>query len=203
MVVLTLGPLELRRRERTEGAAVFSSSQIGIGRPIPAAQRLNRPGFPEEPRICSHPAATYRAATRRSPSMIALSPLCTMTVRLKEPLDAGNTPTGQRVIASASLSGRLSGSLAGGSSGLAHDGPRRAWASRRAHCHQDRGRRAGSDALCRADTVRARQASIVMIAPVFETGDPRYSWLNEIQAVGKGILSADLTTLDYEICELQ
>jgi len=42
-----------------------------------------------------------------------------MTVRLKEPLDAGNTPTGQRVIAeiaSASLSGRLSGSLARGSS---------------------------------------------------------------------------------------
>lgn len=31
------------------------------------------------------------------------------------------------------------------------------------------------------------QESIVMIAPVFETGDPRYSWLNEIQAVGKGI----------------
>jgi len=31
MVVLTLGPLELRRRERTEGAAVFWSSQIGIG----------------------------------------------------------------------------------------------------------------------------------------------------------------------------
>ena len=41
------------------------------------------------------------------------------------------------------------------------------------------------------------------IAPVFETGDPRYSWLNEVQAVGKGILSADLTTLDYEICEVR
>jgi hypothetical protein len=39
------------------------------------------------------------------------------------------------------------------------------------------------------------QASIVMIAPVFETGDPRYAWLNEIQAVGKGVLSADLTRM--------
>jgi hypothetical protein len=51
--------------------------------------------------------------------MIALNPLCTMTVTLKEPLDAGNVPTGQRVIAEiagVSLSGRLSGSLAGGGS---------------------------------------------------------------------------------------
>ena len=49
--------------------------------------------------------------------MIELNPLCTMTVRLKEPLDAGNAPTGRRVIAeiaSASLAGRLRGSLAGG-----------------------------------------------------------------------------------------
>lgn len=48
--------------------------------------------------------------------MIALNPLCTMTVRLKEPLYAGDTPAGQCVIAeiaSASLEGRLSGSLAG------------------------------------------------------------------------------------------
>jgi hypothetical protein len=71
------------------------------------------------PKICSHPAATDRAATPTESSMIALNPLCTMTVTLKEPLDAGNVPTGQRVIteiADASLSGRLSGSLAGGSS---------------------------------------------------------------------------------------
>ena len=39
--------------------------------------------------------------------------------------------------------------------------------------------------------------------PVFETGDPRYSWINEVQAVGKGVLSADKTRLDYEICELR
>ncbi|HEY6791252.1 MAG TPA: DUF3237 family protein, partial [Trebonia sp.] len=51
--------------------------------------------------------------------MITLNPLCTMTVTLKAPLDAGNAPTGQRVIAeiaSASLTGRLSGTLTGGGS---------------------------------------------------------------------------------------
>jgi hypothetical protein len=31
---------------------------------------------------------------------------------------------------------------------------------------------------------------------VFETGDPRYSWINKVQAVGKGVLSADKTRLD-------
>jgi hypothetical protein len=33
------------------------------------------------------------------------------------------------------------------------------------------------------------KASIAMIAPVFETGDPRYPWINEVQAVVKGDLS--------------
>lgn len=139
--------------------------------------------------------------------MIELNPLCTMTVRLKEPLDAGIAPTGHLVIAeiaSASLSGRLNGSLAGGSSadwltmvggGLGLPDVRLAI-------------RAGDGAviLMRYSgriRFRAGQESIVMIAPVFETGDPRYTWLNEIQAVGKGTLSADLTTLDYEIYELQ
>jgi hypothetical protein len=37
----------------------------------------------------------------------------------------------------------------------------------------------------------------VYAAPRFETGDERYSWLNRIQAIGKGSLNADLS-LDYE-----
>ena len=45
--------------------------------------------------------------------------------------------------------------------------------------------------------------SIALIAPVFETRDPRCSWINEVQAVGKGVLSADKTRLDYEIYELR
>ncbi len=39
--------------------------------------------------------------------------------------------------------------------------------------------------------------------PRFETGDERYLWLNKIQAVGKGILAENGTTLTYEICEVR
>ncbi len=51
--------------------------------------------------------------------MITLVPLCTMTLMLSKPVDAGKTPAGQRMvteIASATVSGRLTGSLAGGGS---------------------------------------------------------------------------------------
>jgi Protein of unknown function (DUF3237) len=139
--------------------------------------------------------------------MITLSPLCTMTVKLKEPLYAGDTPAGQRVIAeiaSASLKGRLSGSLAGGSSAdwLTLTPGGLGFPDVRIAVRTDD----GALVLIRySGRVRFTpgQESIVMVAPVFETGDPRYSWLNGIQAVGKGILSADLATLDYEMCELQ
>ena len=47
------------------------------------------------------------------------------------------------------------------------------------------------------------EESVAFTAPVFETGDPRYQWLNVIQAAGKGIMSADLSRIDYEVCELQ
>ncbi|MBV8303244.1 MAG: DUF3237 domain-containing protein [Acidimicrobiia bacterium] len=41
------------------------------------------------------------------------------------------------------------------------------------------------------------------IAPRFETGDERYAWLNKIQAVGKGALSADFSSIEYELYELR
>jgi hypothetical protein len=47
------------------------------------------------------------------------------------------------------------------------------------------------------------QESVAFVAPVFETGDAEYLWLNEVQAVGKGALSADLSRVDYENYELQ
>jgi len=40
------------------------------------------------------------------------------------------------------------------------------------------------------------------VAPVFETGDERYEWLNRVQAVGKGILHEDLS-LNYEWYEVR
>jgi hypothetical protein len=42
----------------------------------------------------------------------------------------------------------------------------------------------------------------IYVAPRFETGDERYTWLNRIQAVGKGTLNQDLS-LDYEWYEVR
>lgn len=38
-------------------------------------------------------------------------------------------------------------------------------------------------------------------APLFETGDPRYTWLNTVQAVGKGIVTGNV--INYEIFEVR
>jgi hypothetical protein len=40
------------------------------------------------------------------------------------------------------------------------------------------------------------------VAPVFETGDERYAWLNRIQAIGRGILYEDIS-LHYEWYEVR
>lgn len=40
-------------------------------------------------------------------------------------------------------------------------------------------------------------------APLYESGDERYTWLNTIQAVAKGTLSGDARTLTYEIYEIR
>ena len=138
--------------------------------------------------------------------MITLVPLCTMTLMLSKAVDAGNTPGGQRMVAeitSATVSGRLSGSVAGGSAdwftmtagGLILPDVRVAIQT------DDRA------VVLMRYSGRLRfvpgQESVAFIAPVFETGNRHYQWLNDIQAVGKGALSADLSQIDYEIYELR
>jgi hypothetical protein len=39
-------------------------------------------------------------------------------------------------------------------------------------------------------------------APLYETGDERYAWLNKIQAVAKGSVGEGGHVLDYEIAEV-
>jgi hypothetical protein len=46
-------------------------------------------------------------------------------------------------------------------------------------------------------------AATVYSAPLYETGDERYAWLNLVQAVAKGTLSDDARRLTYEICEVR
>ncbi len=139
--------------------------------------------------------------------MLTLVPLCTMTMTLAPAVSAGSAPVGQRMVTAitgATVSGRLSGSLAGGGSadwftmtsgGLVLPDVRLAIRT------DDR-----AVVLVRYSG-RLRfmpgQESPAYIAPVFETGDAEYLWLNEVQAVGKGALSADLSTVEYEIYELR
>jgi hypothetical protein len=47
------------------------------------------------------------------------------------------------------------------------------------------------------------EESVAIVAPVFETGDQRYEWLNSVQAAAKGVMSADLSRMEYEVFELQ
>lgn len=44
-------------------------------------------------------------------------------------------------------------------------------------------------------------ANVAFVAPTFETSDPRYAWLNGIQAVGRGTKTGELT-VSYEFYEL-
>ena len=138
--------------------------------------------------------------------MITLEPLCTMTLRVNTPRDAGSAPTGRRIVSElvgAELTGRLSGQMVGTSSadwftwtttGVGLPDVRLA-----IETHD------GALVLIRYfGRVRLvpDEASIALVAPVFETGDDRYLWLNDVQAVGKGIFNADRTQLNYEIYEL-
>lgn len=139
--------------------------------------------------------------------MITLVPLCTMTLMLGKAVDAGNTAAGQRMaaeITSATVSGRLNGGLAAagnsdwftvGAGGLILPDVRLA-------IQTDDGAVVLIRYAGRLLYVPGRE-SVAFTAPVFETGDPRYQWLNAVQAVGKGLMSADLSRVDYELYELQ
>jgi hypothetical protein len=51
-----------------------------------------------------------------------------------------------------------------------------------------------------ADVERGIDAP-VYVTPLFETSDPRYTWLNTIQAVGKGTVDGDVRV--YEMYEVR
>ena len=53
----------------------------------------------------------------------------------------------------------------------------------------------------RADWSEGPGTKSIFMAPKFETSDERYTWLNAVQAVGKGELGAG--TVSYEIAEVR
>ena len=141
---------------------------------------------------------------------IDLVPLCTLRVQLKPSIQVNAGPAGTRLIvevASAQVKGdRLHGELLGAAAAdwmiVGPEGT--AMVDVRATLQTDDGAIIFVQYNGRLDTSQGLQFPMTAyVAPLFETGDERYAWLNRIQAVGKGIMPADLSRIDYEVYELQ
>ncbi|RWI54716.1 MAG: DUF3237 domain-containing protein [Mesorhizobium sp.] len=148
------------------------------------------------------------SATQTWPEL-AFTPLCNVDIRLAQPLVVGQGPIGKRVIHEATFvrcSGpRFNASMIGQANAdwlmMSPDG------------------RIGTlDVRC---TLRTDDAALVLVtysgrirflpsgvpdcifvAPLFETEDPRYWWLNAVQAAGKGVAGEDGNILHYTFYEL-
>jgi uncharacterized protein DUF3237 len=133
-----------------------------------------------------------------------------LSVALEPPLVLENTPSGTRYIVgvrSARFEGeRLMASLKGVAAAdwltISPDGGI-ATLDVRATFETDDEALIFSHCNGRIDLSKGRGKSPVYAAPLYDTGDPRYRWLNNIQAVAKGVLTEDLSQLDYEVFELR
>lgn len=140
--------------------------------------------------------------------MIELVPLCSVTLDLAPTLAVGTGPAGDRsvgAIRSATISGeRLKGGLAGPAAAdwLVRTGAIGVIDARMTVRTED-GALIHVSYGGRLDLSNPAGGIFAYVAPVFETGDVRYGWLNRIQAVGKGRLTitADGATLAYEFFE--
>jgi len=137
------------------------------------------------------------------PDALELLPLGRMTIHLRDPILLTGVPAGTRLIAEvagARFDGeRLSGKAKGNANAdwltIGHDGT--AALDVRALLETDDG------ALVFIQyTGRLHLAEQTAYGtPLFETGDDRYTWLNQIQAIGKG--KTDGSTLVYDVLEMR
>lgn len=141
--------------------------------------------------------------------MIELIPLCTAVVDVAPPLGVGAGPAGNRSIGeirSVQLEGeRMKASLAGAAADwMAVNGTIGA-IDVRMTLRTDDGALIYVQYGGRLDLANRANGLHAYVAPVFETGDERYAWLNAIQAVGKGKLipGADGTRIEYEFYEVR
>ena len=132
--------------------------------------------------------------------------MCSVDIVLADPIFVGEGPSRSRVVVeltSMTVSGdRLNGKMAGSA---AAD-----WLTIvgtvgsidvRATIDTDDGALVFAQYRGRTDVSGGPGSAPIYVAPVFETGDARYQWLNTIQAVGKGQLEG--TDLRYEWFELR
>lgn len=137
---------------------------------------------------------------------IELIPLCNLDVTLAEPIMVGDGPAGVRVIyevLEATVEGdRLQGTMLGHANAdwVTVSGPVGTLDVRCTLKTHD-----GAIVLAqyqgRTDLRGGTENSMIYVAPRFETADPRYLWLNAVQAVGKGVL--DGSRLRYEWYEVR
>jgi hypothetical protein len=140
---------------------------------------------------------------------IELVPLATARITLAEPFVLPGTPAGTRMIAEVRdatyegerLRGRMKGAAAADWATLSAESV--ITADVRLLLETDDGALIYCWYHGRLDLSGGIGAAPIYSAPLFETGDERYTWLNTVQAVAKGHLSPDATELNYEICEVR
>ncbi|GAB5413840.1 MAG: hypothetical protein Cons2KO_14430 [Congregibacter sp.] len=138
------------------------------------------------------------------PSTPTLKPLCSVALKLRTPIMIGEGPVGKRMVVdieTMSLSGaRLNAELAGRAAAdwltIAQDV---ATIDVRATLETHDGANIYLQYRGRTDVSAGLGSSPVIVAPIFETSDERYLWLNAVQAIGKG----DIAALRYEWYEIQ
>jgi hypothetical protein len=134
---------------------------------------------------------------------LELIPLCTATVTLAEPIVLAGTPGGTRMILEVvdartegeRLTSRIKGSANADWVLVGPDGT--AALDVRATLETDDGALVYVQYTGRNDLSGGPGSAPIYVAPRFETGDERYTWLNRIQAVGKGRLDGAELTYDW------
>jgi len=138
--------------------------------------------------------------------MIELIPLCTAIANVEPTLAIGVGPNGARsvgAISSVSIKGeRLNGTLASPAAAdwVLMSGPVGV-IDVRMTIRTDDGALIYITYGGRLDLSNPAEGIFAYVAPVFETGDERYQWLNKVQGVGKGKLSmkpGGAAQLEYE-----
>ncbi|MGZ8764959.1 MAG: DUF3237 domain-containing protein [Acidimicrobiia bacterium] len=137
---------------------------------------------------------------------IELIPLCTIRITLTDPTLLGATPAGTRAIAEVGeavfegerLRGRV---LSPSADWVTVSAEGIASPDVRMHVETYDGAHVYVWYHGRSDFSQGIGVAPLYTAPLFETGDERYAWLNRIQGVGKGVL--DGNTLVYEVYEVQ
>jgi hypothetical protein len=138
---------------------------------------------------------------------IKLIPLATATLSLGVPQVIANGPRGTRLIVEVAgaewvgerLKAKQLGAPAGDWALVSHEGTLSI--DVRATLDTDDGAMIYVSYQGRSDYTKAGAAPIVTV-PLFETSDPRYLWLNKVQAIARG-RSEGMSKLIYDIYEVQ